>query len=321
MQSPTQVGNGVEHLQALDHLGSGNRVLEGPGVMVGKALALEVALLAGLPVFLLRHAGNQPLQNRRLTFLGFGDHRPQVEVDDRDAALRSGPGQALLDLLGEQRELLFVLKEEIDQPPLVDGDQAGLILGPAGGVLAREGGKELLQHGIVALVAFILAAVVVALVGMPLELEHSPIRAALHLCALALGKGLELLNEGRLTVTGVTADDDQAELALEQRGLELFIQIGRHVGGFANFVEATGARVGYLTLAVEGQQVGDKGVGVGLGRLEAQLGHHLGSGTNLAGGQHRAQALDLGHGGQELIDRREAILALRRDHLHQHIDQ
>ena len=65
----------------------------------------------------------------------------------------------------------------------------------------------------------------------------------------------------------------------------------------------------------------DKGVGVGLGRLEAQFGHHLGSGTNLAGGQHRAQALDFGHGGQELIDRREAILTLRRDHLHQHIDQ
>ena len=215
VQSPAQMGNGVEHLQAQGHLGSGDRVLEGPGVMVGKALALEVTLLAGLPVFLLRHAGNEPLQNRRLAFLGFGDHRPQVEVDDRDAALRSGSGQALLDLLGEQRELLFVLKEEIDQPPLVDGDQAGLILGPAGGVLAREGGKELLQHGIVAFVAFILAAVIVALVGMALELEHSPIRAALHLCALALGKGLELLNEGRLAVTGVTADDDQAELTLE----------------------------------------------------------------------------------------------------------
>src|SRR5690606_2424533 len=122
---------------------------------------------------------------------------------------------------------------------------------------------------------FILAAVVIALVGMALELEHGPVRAALHLSALALGKGLELLNEGRLTVTGVTADDDQAELALEQRGLELLIQIGRHVGGLANFVEATGARVGYLTLAVEGQQMGDKGVGVGLGWLKAQLGHHL----------------------------------------------
>jgi hypothetical protein len=49
-----------------------------------------------------------------------------------------------------------------------------------------------------------------------------------------LGKGLELLNEGRLTVTGVTADDHQSELALEQRGLEFLVQIGRHVGGLAN---------------------------------------------------------------------------------------
>ena len=193
--------------------------------------------------------------------------------------------------------------------------------GHAGIVLARERSEELLQHGIIALITFILAAVVVALVGVPLELEHGTVRTALHLCALALGKGLELLNERGLSVTGVTADDHQAEFALEQGRLELLIQIGRHVGGLANFVQATGAGVGNLALAVERQQMCDKGVGVGLGRLEAQLRHHFRAGTNLAGSQHRAQSLDLGQGDQELLRRGEAILALRRNHLHQHIDQ
>ena len=109
MQSPAKVGNGVEHLQTLDHLGTGNRILESPGIMVGKTLALDVTLLAGLPVFLLCHAGNQPLKNRRLTFFGVSNYRAQIEVDDRYTAFRNGPGQTLLDLPGEQRVLFFML--------------------------------------------------------------------------------------------------------------------------------------------------------------------------------------------------------------------
>ncbi|GAR44146.1 hypothetical protein NGUA11_03510 [Salmonella enterica] len=137
---------------------------------------------------------------------------------------------------------------------------------------------------------------------MPLDLEHCSIRATLHLRALALGKGLNLLNKGGLAITCVTANDHELKLAFEQGGLKLFVQICRHIGGLTNFVEATGSRVGYLALAVEGQQMGDKGVAIGLGRFEAQPGYHLGAGSNLAGGQHRAQTLDLSHGSQELID-------------------
>ena len=135
-------------------------------------------------------------------------------------------------------------------------------------VFAREGSKELLQHGIIALVTFILTAVVVALVGVALELENGTVGAALHLCALALGKGFELLNESGLSVTGVTADDHQTEFTLEQGGLKLLVQIGRHIGGLANLVQTTGTGIGHLALAVERQQMRDKRIGIRLGRLE-----------------------------------------------------
>src|SRR5690348_10450981 len=100
-----------------------------------------------------------------------------------------------------------MLEEEIDQTSLIDGDQSGLILKPQT-ALARERGEELLQHSVIALVAFILAAVVIALVDVAFQLEDSPIGTTLYLCAFAFGKSLELLNEGRLTIAGVTTDDD-----------------------------------------------------------------------------------------------------------------
>ena len=223
----------------------------------------------------------------------------------------AAPARPLLDMLGRQRELpLLCSRKKSTSRPLVDGDQAGLILGPAGNVLPPKG-QKLLQHGIVALVAFILAAVVVALSRYALlSWNTAPFRRAASVRPCFLGNGLELLNEGRLTVTGVTADDNQAELALKQRELELLIQIGRHVDEAANFVEATGTRVGHLTLAIEGSaRWVTKGLVLGLGRFgspawEPPWVRHQSSPVV----SYRAQALDLGHGGQEFIDRREAIL-------------
>ncbi len=108
---------------------------------------------------------------------------------------------------------------------------------------------------------------------MPLELEHGAIRAALQLCALALGEGLKLLDESGFSITGVTTDDDQTELTFEQCRFELLIKVSRHIGGLANLIQTTGACIGNLALAVKRQQIRDKGIGVRFGWLKTQFRH------------------------------------------------
>ena len=57
-------------------------------------------------------------------------------------------------------------------------------------------------------------------------------------CALALSKGLKLLDERGLPVTRVTANDYQPKFTFKQCGLELLVQVGWHIGGLTNLIQA-----------------------------------------------------------------------------------
>ncbi len=138
------MGDGVEHFQSLYHLGSSNRILEGSGIVIGVALALDVALLTGLPVFLPRHTADQSFQDGGLTFFYLGNHGAKIKINHRDTIFWRGSRQPLLDLPGKQRKLVFVLKKEIDQATFVNGNQTGFILRPACVVITRKRTKEFL---------------------------------------------------------------------------------------------------------------------------------------------------------------------------------
>ena len=214
-----------------------------------------------------------------------------------------------------------MLQEEIHQPSFIDGDDSGLVGGPAPWIIARKWPEEFSQDVVVSFVTFVLAAVIIALESMSFELEDGSVGTVLYLSAFTLGECLELLNKGGLPITCITADDHQPELALEQCRFQFFIQEGGHIGRLADLIQPSRSGIGNLTLAVKGQEVGDKRVGVGRYGFEPQLAHCFRSDRDLIGGQHRAITLHLAKCFQKLCRRRKTVLALRGDHLDQHLDQ
>ena len=149
--------------------------------------------------------------------------------------------------------------------------------GPRGRVVPREGFEEGTQHSVAGLLTLVLAAVVVALVRPPSEIEatsvaHRPVDDR----ALILGSGLELLQEGRLAIASVTGDDDEPKLPREDRWHQISIERRLNVGLLAEDIEAPGSGVATATLAVECQQMETNGLVLG----SAHRSHHLRPGVH-----------------------------------------
>ena len=176
--------------------------------------------------------------------------------------------EAALDDCFESGVLGAELFEKINEAAFVDGDEPGFVRGPGGGVRAGEGGEELEEDIIVNFVTLVLAAVVIGLELAAVEFEAGAVAGAVRGDggALGAGFGFDLLNESGFAVASVSANQNQAEGAVERCRLEGAVESRGDVNEAAHSVQTTSAGVGAAALAVKGEEVRDKGVRVGPGR-------------------------------------------------------
>jgi hypothetical protein len=130
VQPTPKVGEGVQGLEALGHLGAGGLVLEGPCVVEGVAAIFEVAREAGLPELLVSHPPDEALKDGAFETLRVGNDAPEVEVHNRDAGIGLARDESLLNNPLEQRKLPRVAIQEVDQPTFIDCEKSYFTLGP-----------------------------------------------------------------------------------------------------------------------------------------------------------------------------------------------
>jgi hypothetical protein len=127
-----------------------------------------------------------------------------------------------------------------------------------------EGREEGVQDRVALPVSLILAAVVVDQIAAPLERQAGAVDQTLdQSCAARLDLILETLQEGGLAIPRVAGDQHQPQLAGEHRGRQLAVQRRLDIEVPPHGVQTARAAVAVAALAVEGQQIGDEGVGVG----------------------------------------------------------
>ena len=125
-------------------------------------------------------------------------------------------------------------------------------------IVPFERSEEGAQDIVVLLVALVLAAVVVRQERAPAQLKARAVRQRMvDDGPLVHRAALELLEERRLSVTGVARDDDEREFAREHRRHEVAVERGLDISLLADNVETACARIAVLALAVDRQQVAD----------------------------------------------------------------
>ena len=176
------------------------------------------------------------------------------------------------DDLVKQREAAEFAERKSTKAALVDRDQPDLVAGPGSGVRPGERGEECVQHVVVGLLALILAAVVVRQERTATQPEPAAVRQRWsRIACRSSARCLQVLQEGRLAVTGVARDQHEPELAREHRRLKLPVERRLHIGLLAKGVEAAGTSVAVRALAVQREQARDVRVGVRRDRLPLPL--------------------------------------------------
>ena len=114
-------------------------------------------------------------------------------------------------------EPVLVLGQEVDEPPLVDGDEPGLVRGPARRRPALERPRS--PRSTSSLALFSSSWLPSLFVRKRLSVEHE--RPRRWGAARSAGGDLvrcDLLDERGLAVAGVAGDDDESELPAEHLG-------------------------------------------------------------------------------------------------------
>src|SRR6202042_1483652 len=102
-------------------------VLDRLRVVEGVATIFQVAGMARLPELLVRHALHEAFEYGAVEALRVGDDAAQIEVHDGYPLRRLAGAEAILNEGDERGEVGAVSLEEVDESPLVDGNEARLL--------------------------------------------------------------------------------------------------------------------------------------------------------------------------------------------------
>ncbi len=154
-----------------------------------------------------------------------------------------------MHLIAEPTVLGFV-QNEVPELSLIDRDDLGEI--SPGCLITFELLKESGEHGVVGGALHVLTAVVECLVHDTIEREHAAVVSALRYLGVPVGGDLlDVLDEGRLAVPGVTCENHEFGFVVEDAGDQIAVQFGFNI---RLGVVASGATRTAFALTVESQK-------------------------------------------------------------------
>ena len=166
-----------------------------------------------------------------------------------------GVVQVVVDLFAEPT-VLGLVQDEIPELSLVDGNDLGEIA--LGRLLPLQFLKKLCKHGVVDGAFEVLTAIVKSLVCDTIERERGAIVGAFRHLGFPVGDDLlKVLDEGSLAVPGITGEDHEFRLGVENAGNEIAVELRFDIGFGVVAARATRAA---LALTIDSQEVVDVGI-------------------------------------------------------------